>query len=128
MGTKMFRKSMTTISEIMFASIALVGLGVTFAVPAEAGVVYNNLTPNNQMAIASRPELGGAFEIEAADDFVLSSETTITSASFVGLNVLGTGGTPSVSEIVIEFYRVFPLDSNIARTPNVPTRTNSPSD
>ena len=25
-------------------------------------------------------------------------------------------------------YRIFPLDSNAARTPNVPTRANSPSD
>jgi hypothetical protein len=29
---------------------------------------------------------------------------------------------------VVEIYRVFPLDSNTARTPNVPTRANSPSD
>ena len=57
-------------------------------------------------------------------------------ASFVGLIVPGTGGTPSISEVVAEMYRVFPNDSNTARTsgpptfstPQVPTRVNSPSD
>jgi hypothetical protein len=88
--------------------------------------IYNNLTPNNLMAVATRPDTS-AFEIEAADDFVLNSPTNITSASFVGLVVPGSG-LPNVSQIVIEMYRVFPLDSDAARTPNVPTRLNSPSD
>jgi PEP-CTERM putative exosortase interaction domain len=96
--------------------------------PASAAVIYNNLTPTNAMAIASRPGGPGVFEIEAADDFLLGSQATINSASFVGLLVPGTGGTPSVSEIVVEIYRVFPKDSNTVRTPNVPTRVNSPSD
>jgi hypothetical protein len=79
------------------------------------------------MAIASRPGVG-SFEIEAADDFVLGSQTNITSASFVGLVVPGTGGMPSVSDLVVEIYRVFPKDSDTIRTPNVVTRANSPSD
>ena len=92
-----------------------------------ADVIYNNLTPNNLMVSASRPDTG-TFEIESADDFVLTTSTSITSASFIGLLVSGTGGLPSVSQIVVEIYRVFPVDSNAARTPNVPTRANSPSD
>jgi hypothetical protein len=112
----------------LFACVTFLGLGAIFAAPASAAVIYNNLTPNNAMAIASRPGGPGVFEIEAADDFLLGSQATINSASFVGLLVPGTGGTPSVSEIVVEIYRVFPKDSNTARTPNVPTRTNSPSD
>jgi hypothetical protein len=112
----------------LFACVTFLGLGAIFAAPASAAVIYNNLTPNNAMAIASRPGGPGVFEIEAADDFLLGSQATINSASFVGLLVPGTGGTPSVSEIVVEIYRVFPKDSNTVRTPNVPTRTNSPSD
>jgi hypothetical protein len=50
--------------------------------------------------------------------------------------VPGTAGAPSVAEIVIEIYRVFPKDSDVGRTsgppvfstPAVPTRVNSPSD
>jgi hypothetical protein len=112
----------------VFACVTFLGLGAIFAAPASAAVIYNNLTPNNAMAIASRPGGPGVFEIEAADDFLLGSQATINSASFVGLLVPGTGGTPSVSEVVVEIYRVFPKDSNTVRIPNVPTRVNSPSD
>jgi hypothetical protein len=104
------------------------GLGAMLAVPALGDTIYNNLTPNNQMAIASRPDTSGQPEIEAADDFFVGSPTAINSATIVGLLVPGTGGTPSISGITVEMYRIFPLDSNISRTPNVPTRTNSPSD
>src|SRR5215813_14621769 len=104
-------------------------------VPAAGDVIYNNLTPNNMMAVAVRPEVGSSFEIEAGDDFVLGSQTLITSASFVGLFVGGTG-TPSISDLVVEMYRVFPNDSDVGRTSGpptfstsqVPTRVNSPSD
>jgi hypothetical protein len=34
----------------------------------------------------------------------------------------------SVEDVVVEIYRVFPKDSDVGRTPNVPTRVNSPSD
>jgi hypothetical protein len=98
------------------------------AAPANGATIYNNLTPNNLMAIATRPQSTGVFEIEAGDDFLLNSPSIINKASFVGLLVPGTGGVPSVSDMVIEMYRVFPADSNTTRTPNVPTRVNSPSD
>jgi hypothetical protein len=74
-------------------------------------------------------------EYETGDDFVLTSETKLTSASFAGL--LTGGATPrQVKNVVIEIYRVFPLDSNVGRTSGpptfstsqVPTRVNSPSD
>jgi hypothetical protein len=105
-----------------------IGIGAMLATPAIAAPIYNNLTTNNMMGIASRPDVPGSSEIEAADDFVLGSQTQITSASFVGLLVPGTGGTPATSDVVVEIYHVFPKDSNTVRTPNVPTRTNSPSD
>ena len=110
-------------------------IGMLVGTCAKGDIIYNNLTPNNLMAMASRPGGVGTFEIEAADDFLLLSPATITSASFAGLLVPGTGAT-SVSQVVIEIYRVFPLDSNVGRTsgpptfstPEVPTRVNSPSD
>ena len=109
-----------------------VTLGVLFltllAAPASADTIYNNLVPTDQMAIATRPESAGKFEIEAGDDFLLSTSSSITKASFVGLIVPGASGTPSISEVVAEIYRVFPNDSDSGRTPNVPTRMNSPSD
>ncbi|MBZ5585961.1 MAG: PEP-CTERM sorting domain-containing protein [Acidobacteriia bacterium] len=107
--------------------LVVFGLEVTLAGAANGAVIYNNLTPNNLMGLASRPDIG-ATEIEAADDFVLGARTLVNGASFVGLLVPGTGLTPSISDVVAEMYRVFPADSNTTRTPNVPTRFNSPSD
>jgi hypothetical protein len=95
--------------------------------PVSGAPIYNNLAPNDLMAIATRPDVG-SFEIEAGDDFVLGTSTTIHAASFIGLFVPGTGGAPSVADVVIEIYRVFPKDSDTGRAPNVPTRVNSPSD
>ena len=86
---------------------------------------FSTGNPDGRMAMASRPDsTGGKFEIESADDFVLTKETSLTSATFTGLL---TGDT-IVSAIRVEIYRVFPFDSNTARTPTVPTRGNSPSD
>jgi hypothetical protein len=87
------------------------------------------------MATATRPSSPGKIEIESADDFVLTGSTAIDSATFTGL--LPRGAPPSdVSEVRVEIYRVFPLDSDVGRTsgaptfstPQVPTRVNSPSD
>jgi hypothetical protein len=63
----------------------------------------------------------------------LTNSTSITHATFTGL-LMGTA--PSVGEVVVEIYRVFPKDSDVGRTsgpptfstPQVPTRVNSPSD
>jgi hypothetical protein len=107
----------------------VMALALLGAADSSAGTIYNNLTPNNQMAAATRPSGLGVVEIEAADDFVLTTQSSINSASFVGLTVPNpTGGPFSVSNVTVEIYRVFPQDSDTVRTPNVPTRMNSPSD
>jgi hypothetical protein len=82
--------------------------------------------PDGRMAAASRPDSRHKIEIEAADDFILTSHTTIDRATFTGL--LYHGGHGEIRDVAVEIYRVFPNDSNTARTPKVPTRTNSPSD
>lgn len=118
------------------SACAAFGLSVVFAAaPSRAAVIYNNLTPTNAIAMATRPD-SSPFEIETADDFTLAARTQINSASFVGLIVPGAAGTSAVLQVVVEIYRVFPLDSDVGRTsgppsfstPQVPTRTNSPSD
>ena len=67
------------------------------------------------------------FEIESADDFVLTHSTSITSATFTGLLPVGAP-LSDIGKVVVEIYRVFPKDSDTTRTPAVPTRVNSPSD
>jgi hypothetical protein len=44
------------------------------------------------------------------------------------LAAIPAGAIPAVNDVEIELYHVFPVDSDAARTPNVLTRTNSPSD
>ncbi len=109
----------------MTASV-LLAVVVLFCPSAAGAAVFSFSTgnPDGKMAMASRPDSSGKPEIEAADDFVLSAQTAITHATFAGL--LPKSG--SVQAIDLEIYRVFPLDSNTARTPRVPTRVNSPSD
>jgi hypothetical protein len=109
------------------------------ALPAGAtGFFFSTGNPDGKIATASRPS-GAAFEIESADDFVTKAPTTlINNASFTGLLPSGAP-LSSISQVVVEIYRVFPNNSDVGRTsgpstsppfstPNVPTRANSPSD
>jgi len=108
--------------------LALSALTLAFAFAASASAdtfTFSNGTPDGRMAMASRPGSAGVLEIEAADDFVLTSLTSLTSATFTGL--LPSAGA-SVVAVNIEIYRVFPFDSDTVRTINVLTRANSPSD
>jgi hypothetical protein len=80
------------------------------------------------MAMASRIASPGKIEIETADDFLLTSPASIIHASFTGLLPLGVP-LSDISQVKVEIYRVFPLDSTvILPNNNVPTRANSPSD
>jgi len=107
--------------------LTIIGISAILLVPPAFAdsVFFSTNDPDGKIGMASRPSSPGKVEIEAADDFVLSSETDITGASFTGLL---SGTAPSVGEVVVEVYRVFPQDSDTLRTINVPTRANSPSD
>src|SRR5262245_16283092 len=62
------------------------GHGVAVPVAADPGVFqFSTGNPDGKMAMASRFASPGKISIEAADDFVLTSETRISSASFTGL-------------------------------------------
>jgi hypothetical protein len=113
------------------------GLIAASAIVAHAAMAdpffFSTGGPDGNIASASRPDSTGKFEIESADDFLLTSQTRISSATFTGLV---TGLAPAVNNVIVEIYRVFPSDSDVGRTSgppvfstsNVPTRINSPSD
>ena len=108
---------------------AIVLMAIVTSGPARAGNTFFFSTgdPDGKMAMASRPDSAGKIEIEAADDFVLTTNTNITSATFTGL--LPTGASLSdIADVRVEIYRVFPKDSNFPPDGHVPTRNNSPSD
>lgn len=123
-------------SSRMTISAAAVALGLLTAMPAAADpFFFSTGDPDGKIATASRPDTGSGFEIESGDDFVLTSRTLITSATFTGL-ITGTLPATSIGQVRVEIYRVFPNDSDVGRTSgpptfstsNVPTRVNSPSD
>ena len=115
---------------VLGAALALIALPAV-AVP----FFFSTGTVNNLIATASRPgpTSGVNQGTESADDFLLGGNTRLTSATFTGLLPPGA----SVSEVVVELYRIFPADSDTTRTtfpvppfstPQVPARMNSPSD
>jgi hypothetical protein len=113
------------------ASLAILAVSPACADP----FFFSTGDPDGKIATASRPDSPGRPEIESADDFVLTQNTDITGGSFTGL-LTGGATLASISQVVVEIYRVFPLDSDVTRTSGpptfstvqVPTRVNSPSD
>jgi hypothetical protein len=118
-------------SRWLTASLAILAVSPVCADP----FFFSTGNPDGLIATASRPESAGRPEIESADDFVLTQNTRITGGSFTGL-LTGGATLASISQVVVEIYRVFPLDSDLGRTSGpptfstaqVPTRVNSPSD
>ena len=107
----------------------LVGFGLLAIASPVSAQTYHFSTgnPDGLIGTASRPQSAGKVEIETADDFVVTQEINITSGTFTGLLPANTDAT-NIGDVVIEIYRVFPLDSTVPPSGNVPTRNNSPSD
>jgi len=117
--------------RLLSASLAILAVSPACADP----FFFSTGNPDGLIATASRPDSPGRPEIESGDDFVLTQKTHITGGSFTGL-LTGGASLASISQVVVEIYRVFPLDSDVGRTSGpptfstaqVPTRVNSPSD
>jgi hypothetical protein len=107
---------------------ALIGLlPATPAAAVEQPFFFSTGDPDGKIATLSRTASPGKLETETADDFITTHATEITSATFTGL-IVG-GATPAdVSQVEIELYHVFPIDSTDPPDGRVITRANSPSD
>ncbi len=108
------------------ATLGVVGF-VTVGPVVAAPFFFSTGNPDGLMGTLSRRPGPGRVETETADDFILSNQTLINHATFVGLLPTGTL-LSSVSDVEIEFYHVFPADSANPPSGNVPTRVNSPGD
>jgi len=104
---------------------AMITAGV-LATPAWAGT-FSFTTGNTDglLGALSRSESTGKIETETADDFILTETTVINAATITGLI---TAPLANISNVEVELYHVFPLDSDTLRQPRVLTRTNSPAD
>jgi hypothetical protein len=111
-------KARTGIAVLAFVAVVM-------PLPAAAdSFFFSTGNPDGRMATTTRPSGpsgSGIQETETGDDFVLTQQTSITSATFTGL----IPSTANITGVVVELYHVFPNDSNTTRTP---TRANSPSD
>jgi hypothetical protein len=111
---------------IGLATTAFLTLASTHSASA-GGFFFSTGSPDGLIATASRPASPGKLETETADDFVLTQQTRIDSATFTGLIPLGAS-LNSVTQVEIEFYHVFPKDSTVPPDGRVITRVNSPAD
>jgi hypothetical protein len=102
-------------------------LAALLTLASPAAELVNTGLPDGKLGALSRPGSGGSIETEAADDFILNSGALITGATFYGL-IESNVAVSDINEVIVEIYRVFPLDSDAGRMPNVTTRMNSPSD
>jgi len=110
------------------ASSAAVLLGLATTTPVAATpFFFSTGNPDGAIATLSRQASTGKLETETADDFVTPAHTLITNATFTGL-LVGGASPANVTNVEIELYHVFPVDSAVPPDGRVLTRTNSPSD
>ena len=126
----------------MIKRVSLTALTLAFAVclakPAQADhFSFSTGSADGRLGALSRPASTGKIETETADDFPLTQTTFISGATITGLLVTPSGAPlANISNVEVELYHVFPLDSNVGRTSGpptfstaeVPTRVNSPAD
>ncbi|HEY2750118.1 PEPxxWA-CTERM sorting domain-containing protein [Phenylobacterium sp.] len=99
-------------------------VGLSNSASAASPFFFSTGNPDGRIATAS----GGPGEPETGDDFVLANNTRLIGGSFTGI-LTGTAVPLSeITNISVEFYRVFPLDSTVPPSGAVPARANSPAD
>ena len=110
-------------------AIAILMIGIGLAQPAWAEhFFFSTGNPDGRLGALSRRPSPGKIETETADDFALTETTVISQVVITGLIVPNTLPLASISQVEVELYHVFPLDSDTTRTIHVPTRVNSPAD
>ncbi len=115
--------------RLLIGSIATAGVAVSLVTTAAGGpvTIFSTGNPDGLIATLSRPAGAGALETETADDFILGQNALISGATFTGLLPSGAP-LSSITQIEIELYHVFPVDSINPPDGRVLTRKNSPSD
>src|SRR5499427_7794544 len=115
-----------TLNRLMTLAAAFAAVLMTDRASADS-YTFSTGNPDGLIATLSRVASPGKLETETADDFVTQSLTTINSATFIGLLPLGTP-LSAVTQVEIELYHVFPIESTNPPDGKVLARANSPSD
>jgi hypothetical protein len=105
---------------------AMITAGVWFETPAWAGpFFFTTGNADGRLGALSRSESPGKVETETADDFILTETTVINGATITGLI---NAPLANVTNVEVELYHVFPLDSVNPPSGHVLSRVNSPAD
>jgi hypothetical protein len=114
--------------RLIINCIVTVSVAIFTAMPAFAdSFTFSTGSPDGLIATLSRVASAGKLETETADDFKTTQATILNSATFIGLLPSGTP-LSAVTQVEIELYHVFPVDSANPPDGRVLTRMNSPSD
>jgi hypothetical protein len=106
--------------------LATVAAGVALATPAFAGdFFFTTGNTDGLLGALSRSDSPGKIETETADDFFLTQTTIINGATIVGLV---NAPLANITNVEVELYHVFPLDSVSPPSGRVLSRVNSPAD
>jgi hypothetical protein len=106
--------------------VAVLATGFSIAPLSATSFFFTTGGADGRLASLSQPATSSKLETETADDFILSETTVIKSATITGV-VVANAALPSIENVEVEIYRVFPNDSRPA-SGNVPSRMNSPAD
>src|SRR6266487_474530 len=87
--------------------------GLWLAAPVWADpFVFSTGNPDGRLGALTRPASPGKIETEAADDFLLTEATVINRATITGIIIPQGTSLANISEVEVEVYHVFPLDSD----------------
>lgn len=105
---------------------AMITGGMWLATPALADpFFFTTGNADGRLGALSRSGSTGKLETETADDFILTETTVINGATITGLI---TAPATNISNVEVELYHVFPLDSVSPPSGRVLSRVNSPAD
>jgi hypothetical protein len=104
----------------------MITTGVWLATPAWADpFFFTTGNADGRLGALSRSESSGKVETETADDFILTETTVINGATITGLI---NAPVANITNVEVELYHVFPLDSINPPSGHVLSRANSPAD
>jgi hypothetical protein len=109
----------------LLSAMIAAGMGLAASASAEP-FFFTSGNPDGRLGALARSESSGKIETETADDFILAGTTVISGATITGLVV--NAPAANISNVEVELYHVFPLDSIDPPSGRVLSRVNSPSD
>lgn len=110
----------------LITSGAIIGLETLQSASANAATLWSTLSPNSAQAFTSQPN--AAIGSETADDFFFLNSLA-PQFEVEGIKVDGLFSDPDaeITNVRVELYRSFPVDSDATRTTDI-VRLNGPAD